>query len=279
MTIYPYSLQNIIKCKSFPEAWCAVAMQVPITATDITLCLHTTLQHTTTLSRLAAWDIRIWFKRSTELSTHPTTSTTCCCCWYEAWLAARWRSIALHFVTWQTWQRLAERDAEIRMYQIMFLERSIISIYFYQDIKINEKYIILKTFQQEQSDDLFLMYCRGGDPVCSSAIWSSLQLWHQMYFSINIKQFQGKAWTIKRRWVLQMPVFGKECFMPIDYNLFIHILHICSVVNCSFVCLFSFITKLISVCNVCTKITCTALSRTRFNPFKCWLSHSMKLML
>lgn len=145
--IYPYSLQNIMKC--FPEAWSAVAMQVPITATDFTLRLHTPLQHTTTLSSLAAWDIRIWFKRS----THPTTTTTCCCCCYKAWLAARWRSLAraVHFVTWRTWQRLAERDAEIRMYQRLFLERSIISISIYillkyQDIKINKKCIILKTF-------------------------------------------------------------------------------------------------------------------------------------
>ena len=156
-----------------------------------------------------------------------------------------------------------------------------IYIYFYQDIKINEKYIILKTFQQEQSDDLFLMYCRGGDPVCSSAIWSSLQLWHQMYFSINIKQFQGKARTIKRRCLgsyrCQCLKRNVSCQLSTTSSYTSYIVH--SVVNYSFVCLFSFITNLFSVCNVCTKITCTALSRTRFNPFKCWLSHSMKLML
>ena len=122
--------------------------------------------------------------------------------------------------------------------------------------------------------------------VCSSAIWSSLQLWHEMDFSINIKQIQGKARTIKRPlswggalgptdavWSVWKGMFYAYCL----YNLFIHTLVLWTPV--SFVCLFSFITKLISVCNVWTKITHTALARTRFNPFKCCLSHSMKLML
>ena len=121
--------------------------------------------------------------------------------------------------------------------------------------------------------------------VCSSAIWSSLQLWHEMDFSINIKQIQGKAQTIKRplSWrgalgptdaSVWKGMFHAHCLQPLHLHT-----HPVLWTAVSFVCEFSFITKLISVCNVLTKITHTALARTRFNPFKCCLSHSMKLML